>query len=81
MNCGLMVDLWDILGIDKSYVYHGDGSHHTKVKIRYITFRPFMNEVLEGKITKMSKMGINVTMGFFDDIFIPAANLPDVSTL
>jgi DNA-directed RNA polymerase III subunit RPC8 len=36
-----------------------------------IVFRPFVGEVLTGKIAGSSTEGVRVSMGFFDDIIIP----------
>lgn len=72
---GLCIALFDITKIEDSYVFPGDGSSHTRVTFRYVVFRPFIDEVLVGKVKSCSKEGIYVTMKFFDDIFIPAANL------
>ncbi len=72
---GLCIALFDIIKIEDSYVFPGDGSSHTRVTFRFVVFRPFIDEVLVGKVKSCSKEGVYVTMKFFDDIFIPAANL------
>jgi len=46
---GLCIALFDILKIEDSYVFPGDGSSHTRVTFRYVVFRPFIDEVLQGK--------------------------------
>ena len=46
---GLCVALFDILKIEDSYIFPGDGSSHTRVTFRYVIFRPFLDEVLVGK--------------------------------
>jgi DNA-directed RNA polymerase III subunit RPC8 len=40
------------------------------VTFRLIVFRPFIGEVLSGKVLSQSPLGIRVSMGFFDDITI-----------
>ena len=45
---GLCITLFDILNIEKSYIFPGDGSSHTRVTFRYVIFRPFIDEVLTG---------------------------------
>ena len=45
---GLCVALFDILKIEDSYIFPGDGSSHTRVTFRYVIFRPFLDEVLVG---------------------------------
>eukprot|EP00794_Sanderia_malayensis_P009167 gene9167-10140_t len=78
---GLCVTLFDILEISESYILPGDGSAHTPVKFRYVVFRPFVDEILEGKIKGSSSEGVQVSMGFFDDILIPAEYLQQKSKL
>jgi len=50
----------------------GDGGSHHTCTFRLVIFRPFLEEVLLGKISKSTPEGIHVTLGFFNDIFIPA---------
>lgn len=75
LNVGLCIALNDILRIDESYIFPGDGSSHTKVVFRYIIFRPFMEEILVGKIRSCNSDGVHVTLGFFEDIVIPPLRL------
>ena len=49
-DVGLVIALWDILSIGDSYLFPGDGSSHTRVEFRILVFRPFMEEVLIGKV-------------------------------
>jgi len=76
---GLCITLFDITEISDSYILPGDGSAHTPVKFRYVVFRPFIDEVLVGKIKSSSSDGVQVSMGFFDDILIPVVYLPQKS--
>ncbi|XP_074648412.1 DNA-directed RNA polymerase III subunit RPC8-like isoform X2 [Tubulanus polymorphus] len=69
-NVGLCIALWDVTYVDDSYIFPGDGSSHTVVHFRYVVFRPFMDEILIGKIKGCSKEGVHVSLGFFDDILI-----------
>jgi DNA-directed RNA polymerase III subunit RPC8 len=73
---GLCIALFDIVKMEDSYIFPGDGSSHTRVTFRFVVFRPFIDEILAGKVKSSSREGIHVGMSFFDDIFIPAANLP-----
>lgn len=74
-NVGLCIALWDILKLEDSYIFPGDGSYHTVVHFRYVVFRPFVDEILVGKIKSCSKEGVNVSLGFFDDIIITSDSL------
>ena len=70
-DVGLVIALWDILKIGDSYLLPGDGASHTRVEFRILVFRPFMEEVLVGKIKCCTKQGVHLSLGFFDDILIP----------
>ncbi|KFM81263.1 DNA-directed RNA polymerase III subunit RPC8, partial [Stegodyphus mimosarum] len=71
MNVGLCIALFEITKLEESYIFPGDGASHTGVYFSYIVFRPFMNEILVGKIRSCSREGVHVSIGFFDDILIP----------
>ncbi|XP_050311744.1 DNA-directed RNA polymerase III subunit RPC8 [Anthonomus grandis grandis] len=75
LNVGLCIALFDITALKESFIIPGDGASHTIVHFRYIVFRPFMEEILLGKIRSCSQEGVHVTMGFFDDILIPPSAL------
>ncbi|XP_033211050.1 DNA-directed RNA polymerase III subunit RPC8 [Belonocnema kinseyi] len=74
-NVGLCIALHDIQKIEESYIFPGDGSSHTPVSFRFIVFRPFMEEIIIGKIRNCSVEGVHVTVGFFEDIIIPPQKL------
>ncbi|XP_041364731.1 DNA-directed RNA polymerase III subunit RPC8-like [Gigantopelta aegis] len=74
-NVGLCIALWDIEKFEDSYIFPGDGASHTIVHFRYVVFRPFIDEILIGKIKGSSKEGVMVSIGFFDDILIPADSM------
>lgn len=59
LNVGLCIALHDITKIEESYIFPGDGASHTKVIFRYIVFRPFMEEILIGKIRSCSIDGVH----------------------
>lgn len=70
-DVGLCICLYDILHSSDGIVQAGDGCAYVTVEFRLVVFRPFMGEVLTGKIANCTETGIKVTLGFFDDIFIP----------
>ena len=74
-DVGLVISLYDILHIGESHIMAGDGASHTKVTFRVLVFRPFIEEVLIGKIKSSNKNGLMLNLGFFDDIFVPAEAL------
>lgn len=51
------------------------------VTFRLVVFRPFVGEILVGKIKSSSPAGVVVTLGFFDDILIPGGALQPGSKL
>lgn len=40
-----------------------------------VVFRPFVGEVMVGKIKACTKEGVQVSMDFFDDVIIPSYSL------
>lgn len=46
-----------------------------------IVFRPFVGEVLTGRIMAATYTGIRISLEFFDDIFIPAHLIFQIATL
>ncbi|KAJ8251608.1 hypothetical protein GJAV_G00223170 [Gymnothorax javanicus] len=74
-NVGLCICLYDITKLEDSYIFPGDGASHTKVHFRYVVFRPFLDEILVGKIKYCGQEGVHVSLGFFDDIIIPPESL------
>jgi DNA-directed RNA polymerase subunit E'/Rpb7 len=57
------------------YVYPAEGAYHQYVRFRLVVFRPFVGEVINGKVTKSTPEGLSISLGFFDDIFIPAHSM------
>lgn len=78
-DLGLVVTLYEIISIEGGTVYPGEGSAHFHVVFRVVVFRPFVGEVLEGKLKKSDKTGIYVSVGYFSDIFIPEHMLQEPS--
>lgn len=74
-DIGLCITLYDITKIEESFIFPRDGASHTTVSFRYIVFRPWMEEILIGKIRSCSPEGVHVTLGFFEDIVIPPYKL------
>ncbi|XP_039621408.1 DNA-directed RNA polymerase III subunit RPC8 isoform X1 [Polypterus senegalus] len=74
-NVGLCICLYDITKLEDSFIFPGDGASHTKVHFRYVVFRPFLDEIIVGKIKCCSQEGVHVSLGFFDDIVIPPESL------
>lgn len=50
-------------------------------EFRMIVFRPFVGEVLTGRIMAATHNGIRISLEFFDDIFIPAHLIFSIANL
>ena len=57
-------------------IYPSDGGAHHKVVFRMIMFRPFVGEVMLGTVLRSTEDAIQVSLDFFDDVFIPKYSLP-----
>lgn len=69
---GLGAAFYDFLELGDPFVYPAEGGVHQFVKFRMIYFRPFIGEVLRGRILSSNDKGIRISLYFFDDIFVPA---------
>ncbi|KDR81110.1 hypothetical protein GALMADRAFT_241705 [Galerina marginata CBS 339.88] len=78
-NVGLCVCVLDLSQAGEGRVRYGDGLLWYKVVFRLVVFRPFESEVILARIKSSDKDGIRLTVGFFDDLFIPAQYLPKPS--
>lgn len=74
-NIGLAIALHDLTNVGDSFVFPGDACTYTTVRFRYTFFKPFEDEVLIGKVSSSSREGVWVTLGFFEETFIPEAYL------
>ncbi|KAG8221146.1 RNA polymerase III subunit Rpc25-domain-containing protein [Butyriboletus roseoflavus] len=50
-----------------------------EAKFRMIVFRPFASEVILAKVKSSDEEAIRLSVGFFDDMYIPIAYLPQPS--
>ncbi|EIE27604.1 DNA-directed RNA polymerase II, 19 kDa polypeptide [Coccomyxa subellipsoidea C-169] len=75
-DLGLVVTIYDILDIQGGSIYASEGAAHYTVKFRLVVFRPFIGEVLVGRLTKCDKTGLHLSLDFFEDIFVPEHALP-----
>ncbi|KAJ7355704.1 RNA polymerase III subunit Rpc25-domain-containing protein [Mycena albidolilacea] len=75
-DVGLCICVFDITEAGEGKVRYGDGFLWYKVIFRMVIFRPFTSEVLLAKVMSSDRYGIRLTLGFFDDIYVPIAYLP-----
>ncbi|KAF6162149.1 hypothetical protein GIB67_008278 [Kingdonia uniflora] len=77
---GLCISVYDIKSIDGGFVIAGDGAVTYKVVFRLVMFRPFIGEVIVGKLEASDVNGIRLSLGFFKDIYVPKHLLPQPCT-
>jgi len=72
---GLVIGLhgWNTRG--DAYLYPGDGGAHVRTQFRLAVFRPFVGQVMVGRVCDCDHSGVQVTVGFFQHIIIPADHL------
>uniref|UniRef100_A0A7S2DBW3 S1 motif domain-containing protein n=1 Tax=Octactis speculum TaxID=3111310 RepID=A0A7S2DBW3_9STRA len=78
-DVGLCISTCDITKIEEAKIYPSDGAAYHRVVFRMIVFRPFVGEILVGTIASSNEDGIMVSLGFFENVFIPSYNLPTPS--
>lgn len=72
---GLCLCFFDFVEVGDPFVYPSEGSSHQLVKFRLVAFKPFVGEIMTGRVLGCSSEGIRVTLDFFDDVFIPSYSL------
>ncbi|KAF8649293.1 hypothetical protein AX16_005897 [Volvariella volvacea WC 439] len=79
-DVGLCICVFDLSEVGEGKVRYGDGFLWYRVLFRMVVLRPFSSEVILAKVKSSDEEGIRLTLGFFDDIYIPAAYLPQPTT-
>ncbi|KAF8075271.1 RNA polymerase III subunit Rpc25-domain-containing protein [Lyophyllum atratum] len=75
-DVGLCICVFDLSEAGEGKVRYGDGFLWYKVIFRMVVFKPFTSEVIVAKVKSSDEDGIRLTIGFFDDIYIPVSYLP-----
>lgn len=75
-DVGLCICVFDLSQAGEGKVRYGDGFLWYKVVCRMVVFRPFTSEVIVAKVKSSDETGIRLSVGFFDDIYIPVSYLP-----
>ncbi|TFK48464.1 hypothetical protein OE88DRAFT_1684513 [Heliocybe sulcata] len=73
---GLCIAVFDLVEAGEGRVRYGDGCLWYKVTFRMVVFRPFASEVILARVKSSDEEGIRLTLGFFDDVYVPLAYLP-----
>jgi DNA-directed RNA polymerase III subunit RPC8 len=79
-DAGLVVSLYDIVEVRDAYIFPGDlkdsqGDAACTVVFRLVVFRPRIGELVLGRVHSSTPMGLQVNLGFFQDVTIPANQL------
>lgn len=73
------MSLYDILDAKDPIVHPAEGFCHQQVTFRLVMFKPFVGEVLVGKLMESTEQGIKLSVKFFDDIYVPSYLFPKPS--
>ncbi|KAH9939116.1 RNA polymerase Rpb7 [Epithele typhae] len=76
-DVGLCICVFDLAEVGEGKVRYGDGCLWYKVIFRLCVFRPFGSEVILAKVKSSDEDGVRLTVGFFDDIYVPLVYLPE----
>ncbi|KAL6564427.1 hypothetical protein OROMI_015877 [Orobanche minor] len=68
---GLCVSVYDILSSAGGFIFPSDGASTYTVRFRLVMFRPFVGEVISARLKESTKDGLRLSLGFFEDIYVP----------
>ncbi|XP_031487067.1 uncharacterized protein LOC116255407 isoform X1 [Nymphaea colorata] len=80
-DLGLCVSIYGLKSIDGGFILPGEGASTYTVVLGVVMFRPFVGEVIVGKIKSSDSTGLCLSLGFFEDIHVPNDALPQPSKL
>ncbi|XP_054825349.1 uncharacterized protein LOC129322913 [Prosopis cineraria] len=78
-NLGLCISVYDIRSIEGGFIFPGDGAATYTVLFTLIMFRPFVGEIITAKLLTSDADGLRLSLGFFDDIYVPVHHMPNPS--
>ncbi|XP_022152296.1 DNA-directed RNA polymerase III subunit RPC8 isoform X2 [Momordica charantia] len=78
-NLGLCISVYDIRSVDGGFIFPSDGAATYKVVFTLIVFRPYVGEIIIGKVKESDANGLRISLGFFEDIYVPIHLLPTPS--
>ncbi|EKX47764.1 DNA-directed RNA polymerase III subunit RPC25 [Guillardia theta CCMP2712] len=79
LGTGLCVCLYEIEELGEGLIYPSDSAVHVRVTFSLVVFRPFIGEVITGSIHRSTPEGLWISLGFFQDIFVPPHFMQDGS--
>lgn len=74
-SLGLCITLHDILSVGEACLHPGSAAQHCSVVFRLVIFRPCVGEVLTGTVVHCDERSVRISLGFFDEIHVPAPRL------
>lgn len=75
-DVGLMIDLYDIVHVYECRSVPDTPMAYARTVFRMVVFNPPIGSVWVGDISSCNEDGIQITLSFFGDIWIPYLNLP-----
>jgi len=75
-DVGLCICVFDVAEVGEGKVRYGDGFLWYTVVFRLTIFRLFPTEVILAKVKSSDEDGIQLSVGFFEDMWIPLFHLP-----
>ena len=75
-DVGLCISVWQVEKIGDPHLLPGNPGYQVLVNFSALVFRPFVDEVILGKIKSSTAEGLQLTVTFFDDIHVPVEQLP-----
>ncbi|KAK4266149.1 hypothetical protein QN277_027113 [Acacia crassicarpa] len=78
-NLGLCISVYDIRSIEGGFIFPGDGAATYTVVFTLIVFRPFVGEIITAKLLTSDADGLRLSLGFFDDVYVPMHHMPNPS--
>ncbi|KAL2920484.1 DNA-directed RNA polymerase III subunit RPC8 [Bienertia sinuspersici] len=76
---GLCISIHGIKSIDGGFVLPVEGAPTYTVVFCMVMFRPYVGEIIAAKLKDSNPKGLQLSLGFFDDIYIPSYALPNPS--
>ncbi|KAI4347640.1 hypothetical protein L6164_008434 [Bauhinia variegata] len=76
-NLGLCISVYDIRSIEGGFIFPSEGAPTYTVVFTLVVFRPFVGEIISAKLLSSDADGLRLTLGFFDDIYVPGHHLPN----
>jgi len=71
VDIGLIMAFFDFEELAPGFIYPADGNARYDVSFRLVAFRPFVGEVLTGRVSGANPEGLKVSLTFFEDVVIP----------